>query len=310
MISVVTLAWRNEGFAAGFLTSLASSWNAAGRPEIEVIAVENGSEGTAAITSLSDCGEGTMVPVVIRVAENSGFSGGANAGVAKARGELVVVANLDLEFDVGFVAALCAVASQHWDLLVPAVLPLEHSSPGEAPVNSGPARRRLFHRHAWISPAPGGAQRVQAGSGSCLVLRRSTIDSRLAAVGGLFDREYHSFYEDVDLFWWAENRGLVALYDPSLVVRHALAGSFGGHFKYAARTAAIQEQLMANWRITVWKNARTPRDWFGWVVGELAYVAQAIVAAGPAGIGRYFRSWVDAVRDSRVIRRRRGALRA
>lgn len=307
MISMVTLAWQNENFASGFLMSLERAWQAAGQPTIELIVVENGDCGKAAVSRLRDSATPLSL-TIIPLPTNRGFSGGANLGVAATSGEIVVVANLDLEFDERFLVELGSMSSRPWDLLVPAVLPLEPSRP--TPLNTGPARRRLLHRHAWVTPPPETVRQVQAGTGSCLVLRRSTIDRRSAAVGGLFDSEYHSFYEDVDLFWWAERHHLVSLYDPALVVRHALAGSYGGRYRFGTRPPAIQQQVMANWRITVWKNARTPTDWIGWIVGEMAYLAQAIVKAGPAGTTRYLRSWAEAFRRASTIRRRRGALRA
>lgn len=306
MISVVTLGWQNEKFASGFLMSLEAAWQMAGQPAIELIVVENGDRGRAAVSRLRN--SATQLPLtIITLPDNRGFSGGANRGVAATSGEIVVVANLDLELDERFLVELGSMSSRSWDLLVPAVLPLEPARP--TPLNTGPARRRLVHRHAWVTPPPETARRVQAGTGSCMVLRRSTIDRRSAAAGGLFDPEYHSFYEDVDLFWWAERHHLVSLYDPALLVRHALAGSFGGQYRFGTRPAAIQQQVIANWRITVWKNARTPADWIGWIVGEWAYLAQATLEGGPAGTARYFRSWVDAFRRASIIRRRRGALR-
>ena len=52
----------------------------------------------------------------------------------------------------------------------------------------------------------------------------------MADAGALFDPEYHSFNEDIDLFRSAARLGLVVRYVPDLKVTHALSGSFaGGH---------------------------------------------------------------------------------
>ncbi|HVF13217.1 MAG TPA: hypothetical protein VM942_01390, partial [Acidimicrobiales bacterium] len=138
---------------------------------------------------------------------------------------------------------------------------------------------------------------------------RRTLDRRQASVGALFDPEYHSFNEDIDLFWWADRHRLVVRYVPDLQVRHALAGSFGGAHRFADRPLEIQRRVIANYRVTVWKNAAGPREWLGWPMGEALYGGQAVVYGGLAGLRAYAASWPDSVRTAATIRRRRGRLR-
>lgn len=300
-ISVVTIAWRNERHAAGFASSLARAAEVAGGPAPELVVVVNGEEGDAAAAIVS---ERLHHARVVRLDTNTGFSGGANAGVAGATGDVIVVANLDLTFDDRFLAVLRREAgAAPWDLLAPRVL---QGAGGE---DAGVSRLTRSHRLAWVSTAPATPTPVPGGNGACLVLRRGTLERREADAGTLFDAEYHSFNEDIDLFWWAARRGLVVRYVPDLQVSHALAGSFAGRHRFRDRPVDVQRRVMANYRVTVWKNASGPGDWLSWTLGEAVYGGQAAVFGRLAGVRAYAASWPEAVRTASAIRRRRGRLR-
>jgi hypothetical protein len=128
-------------------------------------------------------------------------------------------------------------------------------------------------------------------------------------VAALFDAEYQSFNEDIDLFWWAERNALTIRYVPDACVEHALAGSFGGAHRFHSRPLDVQRRVMANYRVTVWKNARTPGEWLGWPVGETQYLGQVLLSRRLAGLKVYAASWLLAIDTARTIRRRRGRLR-
>ncbi len=306
-VSLVTIGWRNEGYAVGFADTLAVAWQRAGGPQLEIIVVANGPEGRLAALQVTDALASTPLEVIVLdVERNEGFAGGANAGVARCSGDILVIANLDLVFDDRFLEVLTACHSYPWDLLVPNVR--EPDGDGGLQGN-GAARRRRFHRHAWLVPQPTSPVRVQAGNGSCLVLTREVLTQRQLLVGGLFDREYGSFNEDVDLFWWAERTGLRVMYEPEAIVEHALAGSHGGLHRFVDRVPEVQRQVMANYRVTVWKHASGPVDWVGWALGEVIYLGQASRSRGPKGAWQYLRSWKDSLVCATAIRRRRSRLR-
>jgi GT2 family glycosyltransferase len=138
---------------------------------------------------------------------------------------------------------------------------------------------------------------------------RPTYERRVAAVGGVFDAEYHSYYEDLDLFWWAADNGDSVMFDPDLRVIHYRAGSYDGKHQFGERPRDIQTSLMANYRINVWKHARTPRQVVGWLVGEVGYLVLSTKALHVLGLRNYAASWRLALQRARRIRRRRGGLR-
>lgn len=306
MISVVTIAWRNEQFATTFARSLdaAASHGGTGN-QTQLVVVVNGPEGAAAADALLDAlGETGIVPVVVRLDRNTGFSGGADAGADRASGDILVVANLDVVFDGLFFDVVRREAeSSTWDILAPQVLQ------GPDGLDCGVSRRRRSHRLAWVAP-PLEAAPVPAGNGACIILRRSALERRIADSGALFDPEFHSFNEDIDLFWWAERAGLVVWYAPHLRVEHALAGSFGGRHRFEERPVDVQRRVMANYRVTVWKNASGLSDWWGWALGELEYLGQATRSRGVRGVRDYAASWPMAWATARAIRFRNGRLRS
>ena len=300
------MGWRNEHHAAAFMSSLAASSAAAGGPQPQVVFVVNGPEGEAAATIACRAAEDHGLQVaIVRLDTNTGFSGGANAGAALATGEIIIVANLDLTFDERFLSVLAREAADDrtWAFLAPRVLQ------GAAGEDAGVSRRTRSHRLAWVAPAPAVATTVPAGNGACLVLRRHTLERREAGTGALFDPEYHSFNEDIDLFWWADRRRLAVRYVPDLQVSHALAGSFAAGHRFRDRPVDIQRRVMANYRVTVWKNASGPAEWLGWLLGEAVYVGQAAIFGRLAGLRNYAASWPAAVRTAVAVRRRRGRLR-
>jgi GT2 family glycosyltransferase len=319
-ISIITLLWRNESYALSFLKTLSEATRLAGAT-VEVVAVENGSDGRAATEVFE--GQLDALPElqlsIVHEPTNRGFAGGANVGCEKASGDIMVVANLDLEFDQHFVVALLRAAGMLASacLLVPSVMTPRRNrrsadDPDSAMVLSqtGPVRRGPFHQPRGLRQALAGGERVQLGNGSCLIFGRRLYRQRRKAVGGLFDPEYHSYYEDVDLYWWAESSGVPARFHPDLKVLHYQGGSFGGQYRFVERTSDVQRSVMANYRITVWKNLRTTTDVLRWLAGECGYVVLSVRNRGLAGLGNYGASWALAASRCRAIRNRRGSLRA
>ena len=103
-MTVITLAWRNERYADAFLRTLEAA-AAAADTSVELVVVENGPDGALASLALAraaaDAEHIRLLPC--RSPDNAGFTGGSNQGCSVASGDILVIANLDLEFDPGFV---------------------------------------------------------------------------------------------------------------------------------------------------------------------------------------------------------------
>ncbi len=212
LLTGVVIHWRNEDL----LAELAAAWPQ--DPRFELLVVDNG--------SASPLPEGARV---VRPGRNLGFAGGANAGIAEARGEILLILNPDVVPEAGALERLVEGFAAHpeaaglaprlagpagepqwaWQLrripspwsLVLHALPLG----GEAPIGSEPAE----------------GARIEQPAAAALALRRSA----LTAVGG-FDGGFHpAWFEDVDLARRLRDAGLPILYWPSARFQHRLGST-------------------------------------------------------------------------------------
>src|SRR5829696_4485215 len=185
LLTGVVIHWRNEDL----LAELAAAWPC--DPRFELLVVDNGSSAPLPEDAR-----------VLRPGRNLGFAGGANAGIAAARGEILLILNPDVVPEPGALDRLLEGFAAHpeaaglaprltgpdgegqfawqlrrlpspWSLLMQA-LPLGESSGG-------------------AEPAPGAP--VEQPAAAALALRRQA----LAAVGGFDDGFHPAWFEDVDL---------------------------------------------------------------------------------------------------------------
>ena len=308
-ITVITLLWRNERYAGAFLRTLEAAAVAAGMC-VELVAVENGPDGRSASQELERAAPAAEHVAVrlFRESDNLGFAGGMNRGCALACGEVLVVANLDLEFNRDFFIEMKATAAA---LAKPAFLVPSVASPSAdaQSADMGPQRRDWLLRPAELAAMPSAGEKVPSANGSCIIFGRALYAKRYAEVGGVFDPEYHSYYEDLDLFWWAERRGIPAWWMPNIKVLHHQGGSFDGKFRFRDRSPEVRTSVMANYRLTVWRHASRPSEVLGWLAGEAGYLAMCVRYAGSAGLGDYLRSWRLSRERIHAMTARRGAWR-
>ncbi|MEP6852833.1 MAG: glycosyltransferase family 2 protein [bacterium] len=235
-LTVVVVTYDSADVLPGFLDSLEKATSS----QLDVIVSDNGSTDRL----VEAIGDRSFVTVLSN-GENLGYGRAVNAGVAKASGEFVLIANPDLCLAPGAVDELFN-ASERWRAaasLGPLILTVE----GKV----YPSARRLPSLrngigHAllgWIWPSnPWTAEyRREVGaiaerpvewlSGSCLLIRRAAFD----AVGG-FDPSYFMYFEDTDLGERFGRAGWDNVYVPSATAVH-----LGGHSTSRNRAAMITE---------------------------------------------------------------------
>lgn len=224
LLTGVVVHWRNEDL----LAELAAAWPR--DPRFELVVVDNGSS--------SPLPEGLRV---IRPGRNLGFAGGANAGIAEAKGEILLILNPDAVPEEGALDRLIEGFAAHPE------------AAGLAPRLVGPAGepqwawqlRRLpspwsLLLHALplsgepaVAVEPAAGDPVEQPAAAALALRRQA----LAAVGG-FDAGFHpAWFEDVDLAKRLREARLPILYWPAARFRHRLGSTVPrlgyGPFLYA-----------------------------------------------------------------------------
>lgn len=303
-VSIVTVAIGDPLAAERFATAVEAIQRTGGDPPVEVIVVAPGSEGRALADAMMKRWEPTPVTAtVVDIDGSTAFATAANAGVDKASADVVVVANLDVTFHQRFLKVLRQeMAAESWDVLAACV------REGDDQHLAGATHRSRGHRLVPVARPPKEARRVDAGHGCCLILRRDTLERRIKAVGALYDEAFRSGSEDLDFFWWAERERLNVRYQPILMVGHGVVRKSYVEL-FTNRPPDEQRRTMANYRVAVWRHARTPGDWVNWLAGEGAFLSEIALAYKLAGIRRYLSSWPQSFRVAKEIKQRQGKLR-
>jgi N-acetylglucosaminyl-diphospho-decaprenol L-rhamnosyltransferase len=222
---------RSAAESAGCVASLRSAFEREAI-EGEIVLVDCGS-GPEEVARLAALGADVFLPLP----ENRGYSGGLNAGLARARGERLVLANADIVFCPG---ALTALLGELEDPAVGAAAPLAvweadarlFLPPGDRPgflselarllAGRSPAldRQRFsaFARECVRLWTRGG--RAKHLVGAVLAARRDVFDR-----AGRFDERFPFEYEETE---WEERvlrAGLELRFVPGALVRHRWASS-------------------------------------------------------------------------------------
>jgi GT2 family glycosyltransferase len=212
LLTGVVVHWRNEDL----LAELVAAWPC--DPRFELLVVDNGS--SAPLPSGAR---------VLRPGRNLGFAGGANAGAAEARGEILLILNPDVVPGEGALERLLEGFAAHPGA---AGLAPRLEGPEGEPQSAWQLRRLpsawqcvlqalpVPDRSGKESEPPAGAA-VEQPAAAALALRRQAF----AAVGG-FDAAFHpAWFEDVDLARRLQRQGLKILYWPAARFRHRLGST-------------------------------------------------------------------------------------
>ena len=222
-LSGIAVHWRDE---AG-LADLIAAWPS--DPRFELVVVDNGGGDDARERLAGGAASEGKAVRWISPGSNLGFAGGANRGVAQARGEILLLLNPDARPEPGALEALLEGFSAHPDAagLAPRL---------EAPGGAGqwrwqlkplPSPGRLVleglflpaARGPDLEPAPGTP--VEQPAAAALALRREAW----LEVGGLDPGYYPAWFEDVDLARRLAAAGRRILYWPAARFRHGLGST-------------------------------------------------------------------------------------
>jgi len=219
-VSVIVVNHRSAAEAAACVASVREAFareSLAG--EVVLVDCGSGPEETRALAALAADAE-AFLP------DNRGYSGGANAGIAKARAERLVVSNADVVFLSGALAALLRAVEDPkvgaaaplclWDAAGRLHLPADSATGffGELGVrNFAPFARetlRLWERGGEARHLPG----------AVLATRREVFDRV-----GRFDERFLFEYEETEWEDRVRAAGLRLRFEPRARVRHLFARS-------------------------------------------------------------------------------------
>lgn len=236
-------------------------------------------EGIAGELVLVDCASGPeevcalqQIPADVRVFldDNRGYSGGVNAGLARARADRLILSNADVVFGAGAVTALLAAVA---DPSVGAAAPLCFWDAGQRwrlPAESGPSLSSELGRVDFAKAArralrlwtEGGPTRHLVGA--VLAVRRDVFDRV-----GRFDERFLFEYEESEWEDRVRAAGLELRFVPAARARHLYARSAVRNPETERRRAASRRRyLEGRWgRVGRWlierragRNGVRPRD--------------------------------------------------
>lgn len=222
-VTVVIPNWNGREHLERCLDSL----SAQSYPPHETILVDNGSQDD----SLEFVTGRFPWVRVIALPENRGFAYAVNRGIESSRGEFVALLNTDTELDPGWLEASVEVLMKERDLGMVASKMLRFyertviDSAGDYLTRGGSP-----HSRGW-GETDGSRFSVSTYTfGACaaaVLYRRSMLEEI-----GLFDEDFVSYYEDVDLSYRAQLAGYKCRYVPAAVCYHkrgATANRLGGY---------------------------------------------------------------------------------
>jgi len=234
----------------------------------EIIVVDNASTDGSVDALSTEYPEVRVLPQ----ARNLGYTGGCNAGIREARGEVVVLLNNDVEAAPDWLEELLAALDRH-------------------PRAGSVASRMMFHhrrdtinaagdlyrrsgvpdsRGVWQPYGPPYDQETEVfgASGGAAAYRAEMLRDV-----GLFEVAFFMWLEDVDLAWRAQLAGWRCVYAPRAVVYHRGSATGGG---------ALASYYVG--RNTIWVIARNypgrllRRHWRSVVGGQARIVREALCA--------------------------------
>ncbi len=218
ILTAVAPHWHDEEHLAALLRSWPRD------PRFELIVVDNGSNGAPV--------EQTVDRRNVRVLEpgrNLGFGAAVNRGAAAGRSDLILILNTDAQPGAGSLEALVQGMARCPDAagLAPRLLGADGAPQTAWQLRRLPALGTLIgyccFSDTGARPAaePAGGDPVEQPAACALLLRRTAFEN----AGGMDERFWPAWFEDVDLARRLADRGEQMLYWPDAVFHHGLGAS-------------------------------------------------------------------------------------
>jgi GT2 family glycosyltransferase len=247
LASVIIPNWNGAAHLPACLGSLRKQTFS----DYQVIVVDNGSTDDS--LDLLTCDYPYVE--VIALPRNLGFAGGCNAGLREAKGEVLVILNNDTEVEPTWLAELLSALEQHPEagMATPKVRLWDdrarlHTTGDYVRTNGIPDSRGVwqidegqYDHETYVFGAAGVAP----------AYRLAMLDDI-----GLFDADFVSYCEDVDLSWRAQLAGYRCVYAPRAVLYHKVSATGRGtirSFRVARNTIWT---LVKNLPVGLWQRYR------------------------------------------------------
>jgi GT2 family glycosyltransferase len=219
--------------------------------DFETILVDNGSTDGSLELVARDYPE----VQALALSSNRGYAGGCNAGLEVACGEILVLLNNDTEVVPTWLEALVDALDRHpkAGMATPKVLLWDdrtrlHTTGDYVRTNGIPDSRGVWEKDRGQYDHE---RYIFGASGVAPAYRRAMLEEI-----GLFDPDYQSYCEDIDLSWRAQLAGYRCVYAPQAVLYHKVSATGKGTLRsfYVARNTIWM--LVKNLPSSIWRRHR------------------------------------------------------
>jgi N-acetylglucosaminyl-diphospho-decaprenol L-rhamnosyltransferase len=205
--------------------ALTTLYERAGDLDLDVVIVDNGSDGAAAHVA-------ERFPAVRTIAcANHGFGHANNRGLETANARYVLFLNPDTEFLSGSLAELVAALERRPEVGLAGVRQVDSGGTLAPSIRRFPSAANMFAEALGVEKVPG-ARRVLGEreldpavysretpcdwtSGSFMIARREALER-----SGGFDERFFLFAEETDLCWRVKQAGWQVMHMPQVTIRH------------------------------------------------------------------------------------------
>jgi GT2 family glycosyltransferase len=192
---------------------------------------------------------------IVALPHNRGYAGGCNAGLGAADGDILFILNNDTEVEPAWLAELLLALEEHPEagMATPKVLLWDdhtrlHTTGDHVRTNGIPDSRGVWELDkGQFDDQP----YVFGASGVAPAYRRAMLEDI-----GLFDVDFQSYCEDVDLSWRAQLAGYRCVYAPRARLYHKVSATGKGTIRsfYVARNTIWM--LAKNLPLELWQRHR------------------------------------------------------
>lgn len=219
LLSVIIPSWNGAKLLPACLDSLRSQTY----EHLEVIVVDNASTDESVTLVQRSYPEATLVPLT----ENRGYTGAVNAGIERAKGQLLSPLNQDVEVHPRWAEEIARAARAHPEAgaIACKIMLFDrrdhfHSAGDSFRVDGLPVNRGVWQKDQGQYDA---GTEVFAACGGAAAYRRHVLDQI-----GQFDESFFMYCEDVDIAWRQQLVGWPTIFAPHAVAYHHLSASGGG----------------------------------------------------------------------------------
>jgi GT2 family glycosyltransferase len=221
-VCVIIVSFNGKRWLDGALSSL---YAGAGGVDLDVVVVDNGSDGAAAYVE-----ERFPAARAIRC-ENRGFGHANNRGLETADARYVLFLNPDTEFLSGSLGELVAALDRRPGTGLAGVRQVDSHGSLAPSIRRFPSTANMLAEAVWVERVPGlrlwlGERELDPRqyaretacdwtAGSFMIARREAL-----ADSGGFDERFFLFSEETDLCWRIKQAGWEIAHLPELTIRH------------------------------------------------------------------------------------------